>query len=161
MSEPDEQDIIQWQDALRWLDRAMDDIRATRVLLRDGIAMQAAFHLQQAIEKTLKALLVAARQDVRKTHDLDTLAELARAQRNQTYPDWQPSRAGRRSASAAIGPRRRGSAGHAVPRRPGLGPRPHLGGPELRLEVPLPYQRHCPLHRATGVRPDRGGWPTR
>ena len=78
MSEPDEQDIIQWQDALRWLDRAMDDIRATRVLLRDGIAMQAAFHLQQAIEKTLKALLVAARQDVRKTHDLDTLAELAR-----------------------------------------------------------------------------------
>ena len=42
MSGPDEQDIIQWQDALRWLDWAMDDIRAVRVLLRDGIAMQAA-----------------------------------------------------------------------------------------------------------------------
>lgn len=78
MSGPDEQDIIQWQDALRWLERAMDDLRAVRVLLRDGIAMQAAFHLQQAVEKSLKALLVAARQDVRKTHDLNTLAELAR-----------------------------------------------------------------------------------
>lgn len=79
MSEADPQDIIQWQDALRWLDRAADDIRAVHSLLRDGIAMQAAFHLQQAIEKTLKALLVAARQDVRKTHDLDTLAESNRA----------------------------------------------------------------------------------
>ena len=78
MSGPDEQDIIQWQDALRWLGRAMDDIRAVRVLLRDGIAMQAAFHLQQAIEKSLKALLVASRQDVRKTHDLNNLADLAR-----------------------------------------------------------------------------------
>jgi HEPN domain-containing protein len=78
MSGPDEQDIIQWQGALRWLDRAGDDLGAVRVLLRDGITMQAAFHLQQAIEKTLKALLLAARQDVRKTHDLDTLAELAR-----------------------------------------------------------------------------------
>lgn len=78
MNGPDEQDIIQWQDALRWLDRASGDIRAARVLLRDGIELQAAFHLQQAIEKTLKALLVAARRDVRKTHDIDTLAELAR-----------------------------------------------------------------------------------
>ncbi|EME68012.1 hypothetical protein H261_20567 [Paramagnetospirillum caucaseum] len=78
MSGPDEQDIIQWQDALRWLERAMDDLRAVRVLLRDGITMQAAFHLQQAIEKSLKALLVVARQDVRKTHDLNTLADLAR-----------------------------------------------------------------------------------
>jgi len=78
MSGPDDQDIIQWQDALRWLERAMDDLRAVRVLLRDGIAMQAAFHVQQAVEKSLKALLVAARQDVRKTHDLNTLAELAR-----------------------------------------------------------------------------------
>ncbi len=78
MSGPDDQDIIQWQDALRWLERAMDDLRAVRALLRDGIAMQAAFHIQQAVEKSLKALLVAARQDVRKTHDLNTLAELAR-----------------------------------------------------------------------------------
>jgi HEPN domain-containing protein len=78
MNGADEQDVIQWQDALRWLDRAADDIRATRSLLRDGIGLQAAFHVQQAVEKCLKALLVAARKDVRKTHDLDTLAELAR-----------------------------------------------------------------------------------
>ena len=78
MSGPDEQDIIQWREALRWLHRAAGDLHSVRVLLRDGIATQAAFHLQQAVEKTLKALLVAGRQDVRKTHDLDTLAELAR-----------------------------------------------------------------------------------
>lgn len=85
MNGPDEQDIIQWQDVLRWLDRAADDIRATRSLLRDGITLQAAFHVQQAVEKCLKALLVAARQDVRKTHDLNTLAELARQR-------WSPPR---------------------------------------------------------------------
>lgn len=76
MSAPDDQDIVQWQDSLRWLDRAAEDIRAARVLRRGGIILQAAFHLQQAVEKSLKALLVAARQDVRKTHDLTTLADL-------------------------------------------------------------------------------------
>ena len=39
---------------------------------------QAAFHLQQAVVKVLKALLVDARQEVRKTHDIDTLVAMAR-----------------------------------------------------------------------------------
>ena len=76
MNGPDDQDIIQWQDALRWLERAAEDIRVAKVLLREDIATQAAFHLQQSVEKVLKALLVAARQDVRKTHDLAALAAL-------------------------------------------------------------------------------------
>ena len=76
MNGPDDQDIIQWQDALRWLERGAEDIRVARVLLREDIATQAAFHLQQSVEKILKALLVAARQDVRKTHDLAALAAL-------------------------------------------------------------------------------------
>lgn len=78
MSGPDDQDIIQWEDSLRWLDRAAEDIRVVRVLLREDIAPQAAFHLQQAVEKILKALLVAARQDVQKTHNLSALAAAVR-----------------------------------------------------------------------------------
>lgn len=81
MSGTDEQEIIQWQDALRWLARAADDVRAVRSLLRDDIDLQAAFHVQQAVEKCLKALLVVARKDVRKTHDLDSLAALV-------HPHW-------------------------------------------------------------------------
>ena len=76
MSGADDQDVIQWQESLRWLERAAEDVRATRVLLGSHILRQAAFHLQQAVEKTLKALLVAARQDIRKTHDLTLLADL-------------------------------------------------------------------------------------
>jgi hypothetical protein len=38
-------------------------------------------HVQQAVEKILKSLLVAVRQDVRKTHDLNALAGLV-------HPHW-------------------------------------------------------------------------
>ena len=41
-NEPDDQDIIQWQDSLRWLDRAAADIRVVRLLLREDIVPQAA-----------------------------------------------------------------------------------------------------------------------
>lgn len=78
MSGTDEQDIIQWQDALRWLDRAAKDICVSRMLIQEKFISHSAFHIQQATEKTLKALLVAARRDVRKTHDLATLAVLTR-----------------------------------------------------------------------------------
>src|SRR3989338_1950708 len=78
MSGADEQDIIQWQDALRWLERAAEDIGVSRALIQKGFISHSAFHIQQAAEKILKALLVAARQDIRKTHDLATLAVLAR-----------------------------------------------------------------------------------
>src|SRR6266481_4981854 len=46
-----------------------------------------AFHVQQALEKALKALLVAAAQDVRRSHDIDMLATLARGH----WPDLLPA----------------------------------------------------------------------
>lgn len=86
MSGADEQDIIQWQDALRWLDRAATDISVSRILIKKKAVPHAAFNIQQAVEKILKALLVAARQDIRKTHDLAALAGLA----NEHWPDLVP-----------------------------------------------------------------------
>jgi HEPN domain-containing protein len=77
MSGTDPQELIQWQEALRWLGKADQDVRAARLLL-DAVAEQAAFHVQQALEKTLKALLVARRRDIRKTHDISVLVSLVR-----------------------------------------------------------------------------------
>lgn len=70
-----------------WLTKAEADIIGSRTLLAGGQAELAAFHVQQALEKTLKALLVAAAQDVRRTHDIDALAALARTH----WPDLLPS----------------------------------------------------------------------
>lgn len=81
MSGTDPQDLIQWQEARRWIGKAEQDIRAVRLLL-DAVAEQAAFHVQQALEKTLKALLIVRRQDIRKTHDISTLVALVR-------PHWR------------------------------------------------------------------------
>lgn len=69
----------QWEEARRWLAKAAEGIAAARVLAREGVLDPAAFHVQQALEKILKALLIAAAQDLRKTHDLETLAVLANA----------------------------------------------------------------------------------
>ncbi|HLK83333.1 MAG TPA: HEPN domain-containing protein [Xanthobacteraceae bacterium] len=73
----DAQDLIQWQEARRWLAKADEDLRAANKLL-PGVVNQAAFHVQQAMEKTLKALIVAKRQEIRKTHDILLLASIAR-----------------------------------------------------------------------------------
>ena len=55
----DAQDLIQWQEARRWLTKADEDLLAAQRLLPE-IIDQAAFHVQQAMEKTLKALMVAS-----------------------------------------------------------------------------------------------------
>ena len=55
-------------------------------MLLAQIPGQAGFHIQQAVEKTLKALLIAKRQDIRKTHDVALLAALARP----FWPDLLP-----------------------------------------------------------------------
>jgi len=78
MSADDPQAIVQWREALLWLTKANADITGGRTLLAGGQPDLAAFHVQQALEKALKALLVAAAQDVRRTHDIDQLATLAR-----------------------------------------------------------------------------------
>jgi HEPN domain-containing protein len=80
MSGDDRQAVIQWREALLWLAKAEADIAGARTLLSGDQSELAAFLVQQAVEKTLKALLVAAAQDVRRTHDIDALATLARAQ---------------------------------------------------------------------------------
>jgi len=80
MSVGDPQSVLQWREALLWLAKADADVAGARTLLAAGQLDLAAFHVQQAVEKALKALLVAAAQDVRRTHDIEQLATLARVQ---------------------------------------------------------------------------------
>ena len=65
-------------DPQRWLRYARDDLAAARTLLSDDSlpGRLACFHAHQAAEKALKASLVAAGIEFRKTHDLVVLAEL-------------------------------------------------------------------------------------
>lgn len=87
MSAADPQAVVQWREALLWLAKADADIFGARTLLVGGQPDLAAFHVQQALEKAPKALLVAAAQDVRRSHDIDLLATLARSH----WPDLLPS----------------------------------------------------------------------
>jgi HEPN domain-containing protein len=79
MSGDEHQVRLQWGEALLWLAKAETDIAGERGLLAIDLPDLAAFHVQQALEKALKALLVAAAADVRRTHDIEALATLARA----------------------------------------------------------------------------------
>lgn len=61
-----------------WLQRSEQDYQVACDLFAkepEDYAESIAFHLQQCIEKLLKAVLVKHRQHVPKTHDLETLAE--------------------------------------------------------------------------------------
>lgn len=67
-----------WEEARRWWTVAAEDVRVAGVCLgmvppSSGIA---AYHCQQAAEKIMKGLLVAAGIGFRKVHDLDELANL-------------------------------------------------------------------------------------
>jgi HEPN domain-containing protein len=90
MSAGDRQAVIQWREALLWLDKAEADIAGARTLLSSDQSELAAFLVQQALEKALKALLVAAALDVRRTHDIEALATLARAHWPQLLPSPFP-----------------------------------------------------------------------
>ena len=84
MSEGEESDIAQWREAQRWLSFAAEDLRVTRLTLNDpSVLGGTAFHVQQAVEKILKALLVAAAADFRRIHDIEELAEAA----HRHWPD--------------------------------------------------------------------------
>ncbi len=87
MSGDDRQASVQWAEALLWLAKADEDLAAGQILLTNGLYDPAAFHVQQALEKALKALLVAAAMDILRTHDIDALAARAR----QHWPDVLPS----------------------------------------------------------------------
>jgi HEPN domain-containing protein len=62
----------------RWLEKAENDWRTVHATLEQEppISDAASFHVQQCIEKTLKAYLVWREQEFEKTHDLRALVEL-------------------------------------------------------------------------------------
>jgi HEPN domain-containing protein len=65
-----------WQVAERWLTRSERDLKMARLAIEAGDELldNAAFHLQQAAEKTLKAILAADGSRFRKIHKLGELA---------------------------------------------------------------------------------------
>lgn len=60
-----------------WLEKADIDLRRVHLRIEDGDKEDAAFHLQQAIEKYLKAFLLAKGWQLRKVHDLEVLLDEA------------------------------------------------------------------------------------
>lgn len=78
MSGP-EQAKAQWAEALLWLAKADEDIRMSGLALAADppLVDPAAYHCQQAVEKIIKALLVAAAIKVPRSHDIELLAGLA------------------------------------------------------------------------------------
>jgi hypothetical protein len=60
MSAADPQAVVQWREALLWLAKADRDISGARTLPA-GDADLTAFHVQQALEKALKTLLLRRR----------------------------------------------------------------------------------------------------
>ncbi len=75
-------------EAGAWLQKAAQDLRAAGVDLdaQPPLAEDAAFHAQQAVEKSLKALLALHDLPIRKTHDLVALG----AQCVQIDPSLEP-----------------------------------------------------------------------
>lgn len=66
--------------ALGWLRKAESDLAAAAALIDSGAALDAAcFHCQQAAEKSLKAWLIAGREDFPLVHDLNKLLRLCGA----------------------------------------------------------------------------------
>ncbi len=59
--------------ACEWLRKAINDLRAARILLDADLPDEAAFHAQQAAEKALKALVVALGRRPPKTHSIERL----------------------------------------------------------------------------------------
>jgi HEPN domain-containing protein len=70
---------IRQREASSWLEIVLEDVRVSDTCLRmDPIALgSAAYHCQQAGEKIVKALLVLAGVNFRRTHDLDELVDSA------------------------------------------------------------------------------------
>jgi HEPN domain-containing protein len=78
MNAPEEA-AAQWAEAERWLAKADEDIAIVELALgrKPPLLDPAAFHCQQAAEKILKALLVAAAVAPPRTHDMERLVQAA------------------------------------------------------------------------------------
>ena len=62
------------RQAKAWLDSACDDLGVVEEIInRDDLTHMAAFHCQQSIEKSFKAVLEEFEQTVPRVHDLNTL----------------------------------------------------------------------------------------
>jgi len=74
-----EQVKAQWAEAALWLAKVDDDIRVACMTLAADPPMldPAAFHYLQAVEKIIKALLIAAAVAAPRSHDIELLAGLA------------------------------------------------------------------------------------
>lgn len=74
-------------DAQEWLVHAESDLEIVRLVQerRDVLATQACFHAQQAVEKSIKAMLLNAGVDFPFTHDLQVLLEIA--EQHTSVPD--------------------------------------------------------------------------
>ena len=64
-----------------WKRRSCQDLKAAKVLIsEEGMQEVTLFHLQQSIEKALKAYLIWCAVNFPHTHDLEVLVDLAREQ---------------------------------------------------------------------------------
>jgi len=66
-------------EANEWFDMANKDLDAALLLIKEKRFEQGAFFLQQAVEKSLKSLLIKEKNKLIKTHDLILLAKEAEA----------------------------------------------------------------------------------
>lgn len=69
------------EEVQEWLTKAGEDKLVAKVLLESGeeLTLPCLFHLQQMLEKLLKALIIARGASFERTHDLGRLAQLAKA----------------------------------------------------------------------------------
>lgn len=73
-----------YQLFVKWLDLASEDLKIADFALSQSLWLQSAFHVQQAIEKCLKGLIVlSATEEPPFTHDLSRLAQIA----GETFPE--------------------------------------------------------------------------
>ena len=60
-----------------WLAKAQQDFKRVKARLNEGDLEDAAFHLQQSVEKCLKAYLLSKGWKLKKIHDLEALLDEA------------------------------------------------------------------------------------
>lgn len=76
-------------DPREWLRKAREDLRVAELVIaaKDVSPGPAGFHLQQAAEKALKAILVARGKAAPRTHDLQQLGDAVEAL-EPTFSGW-------------------------------------------------------------------------
>ncbi|ADX84972.1 HEPN domain-containing protein [Saccharolobus islandicus] len=59
-----------------WIEQALEDLDTAKLLLTNGKYYASAFYSQQAVEKSLKSLIIYLGKDPGKTHSLTELIEM-------------------------------------------------------------------------------------